>query len=97
MILNTLLLLLGVFFSEEGINWWKTPPELPDANPIENLWHELKEYIRQEIKPSTKVELITGIGILLVYRNAISTLTICVKFSLVLYIWMEQQLDIEAF
>ena len=49
------------FFSEEEINWWKTPPESPDANPIENLWHELKEYIRREIKPSTKVELIAGI------------------------------------
>ena len=42
------------FFSEEGINWRKTPPKLPDANPIENRWHELKEYIRREIKPSTK-------------------------------------------
>lgn len=30
------------FFVEERINWWKTPPESPDANPIENLWHELK-------------------------------------------------------
>ncbi len=30
------------FFEESGINWWRTPPESPDANPIENLWHELK-------------------------------------------------------
>ena len=30
------------FFAEKGINWWHTPPESPDANPIENLWHELK-------------------------------------------------------
>ena len=30
------------FFTEHSINWWKTPPESPDANPIENLWHELK-------------------------------------------------------
>ena len=30
------------FFVEKSINWWKTPPESPDANPIENLWHELK-------------------------------------------------------
>lgn len=25
--------------------------ESPDFNPIENLWHELKEYIRQEVEP----------------------------------------------
>ena len=30
------------FFEHHNINWWKTPPESPDANPIENLWHELK-------------------------------------------------------
>ena len=32
------------FFTEKGIQWWKTPPESPDANPIEYLWHELKVY-----------------------------------------------------
>lgn len=30
------------FFESRGINWWETPAESPDANPIENLWHELK-------------------------------------------------------
>lgn len=30
------------FFLQNSINWWQTPPESPDANPIENLWHELK-------------------------------------------------------
>lgn len=30
-------------------------------NPIENLWHELKEYIHREIKPTTKRELVDGI------------------------------------
>ena len=49
------------FFTEQNINWWKTPPESPDANPIENLWHELKEFVRHEVKPKTKDELIQGI------------------------------------
>ena len=46
---------------EKGVNWWRTPPESPDINPIENLWHELKEYIRREVKPKVKQELVDGI------------------------------------
>ena len=49
------------FFAKSGINWWKTPPESPDSNPIENLWHELKEYIRREVKPRDKQQLVNGI------------------------------------
>lgn len=52
---------IRAFFEEKGINWWKTPPESPDLNPIENLWHELKEFIRREVKPKTKEELVDGI------------------------------------
>ena len=50
------------FHEEEGINWWQTPPESTDLNPIENLWHELKEFIRKDVKPKTKQELIIGIN-----------------------------------
>ena len=37
------------------------PAESPDLNPVENMWHELKEYIRREVKPDTKEGLIAGI------------------------------------
>ena len=49
------------FISDNRINWWRTPAESPDCHPIENLWHELKEYMRREIKPRTKDELIACI------------------------------------
>jgi len=43
------------------ITWWKTPLESLDLNPIENMWHELKVYIRREVKPKTKDEVVEGI------------------------------------
>ena len=45
----------------KDVNWWKTPVESPDLNPIENLWHELKEYLCQVVKASNKEELVSGI------------------------------------
>ena len=50
------------FYEEKGINWWPTPPELPDLNPIKNLWHELKKYIWRVSKSKSKKELIMGIN-----------------------------------
>ena len=44
------------------IYWWKTPPESPDLNPIENLWHELKSHLRSRVKPRTKETLIESIN-----------------------------------
>ena len=49
-------------FEKLNINWWKTPAESPDMNPIENLWHEIKERLRNDIKPRTKEELLDGLN-----------------------------------
>ena len=49
------------FFEQHNIHWWKTSAESPDANPIENHWHELKEYNRRVTKPRKKDELVEGI------------------------------------
>lgn len=50
------------FYARSGINWWRTPAESPDCNPIENVWHELKEYIQREVKPTNKQDLVDGIA-----------------------------------
>ena len=49
------------FFKKHNILLLKTPPESPDLNPIENLWHELKNFIRSIAKPTTKEELLHAI------------------------------------
>lgn len=53
--------IVGEFLEKNQVNWWSTPAESPDINPIENLWHEMKEFVRREVKPKTKSELIEGI------------------------------------
>ena len=47
--------------AENEVNWFRTPPESPDMNPIGNLWHEVKEYLRREVKRESKAKLIDGI------------------------------------
>ena len=49
------------FMADNHINWWQTPAESPDLNPIENIWHEMKSYLDRVIKPRTKDQLIAGI------------------------------------
>ncbi|KXJ16808.1 Transposable element Tcb2 transposase [Exaiptasia diaphana] len=49
------------FIEDNGIQYWPTPAESPDLNPIEMLWHELKNHLRCRVKPKNKEELVEGI------------------------------------
>ena len=58
------------------VNRWHTPPESADLYPIENLWHELKEYLRAQIKPRTWMSSLLGLrhfGQQLTLKNIYST------------------------
>ena len=66
------------FLTANHVTWWRTPAKSPDCDPIENLWHKLKEYNRCVIKPKMKDELIKGI------KKFWETVTVatCVKYML---------------
>lgn len=49
------------FFQTNNVNWWPTPPESPDLNPIENVWGSMKQYLRSQYKPRNLEELKAGI------------------------------------
>ena len=42
--------LIEEFFKEHNVNWWPTPPESLDLNPIENVWGSLKQFLRNTYK-----------------------------------------------
>ena len=49
-----------VFMEENNINWFKTPAESPDLNPIENVWATLKHYVAKDM-PRTQQDLVDSI------------------------------------
>lgn len=49
------------YYTTSNINWWHTPPESPELNPREPVWHELKHFLRKTHKPQTKEQLENGI------------------------------------
>ena len=42
--------LIEEFFREHNVNWWPTPPESLDLNPIENVWGSPKQFLRNTYK-----------------------------------------------
>lgn len=49
------------YLKSNAVNWWATPPESPDLNPIENVWGSLKQFLRNTYKPHNLEELKQGI------------------------------------
>ena len=51
------------FIEDNGITYYPTPAQSPDFNPIELVWNDLKDFIRTEVQPVNKAELIAGIHV----------------------------------
>ena len=49
------------FFAENDIEWWKSPAESPDLNPIEKVWGSMKNFLRDKAKPKNMAQLKAGI------------------------------------
>ena len=64
------------YFQRHAINWWATPPESPDLNPIENVWGSTKQFLRTACKPHNLEELKQGI---LTFWQSL-TPTVCRKY-----------------
>ena len=54
---------IQAFFDQNGINWWRSPPESPDLNPIKKVWDSMKNFLRNKHKPRNMAELKAGIRI----------------------------------
>ena len=62
------------FIEKNNINHIKTPAQSPDLNPIELVWHDMKVFLTNEIKPNHQNELIAGIRL---FWNEIVTVEYC--------------------
>ena len=52
---------IAKFFETNNVDWWPSPPESPDLNPIENIWGSMKQYLQTMYKPRNMEELKAGI------------------------------------
>ena len=52
------------YLKNNQINHFKTSAQSPDLNPMELVWHDMKVFIGEEIKPNNLQELINRINLL---------------------------------
>ena len=47
------------FMKENNVNWWKTPAESLDLNPIESLWHEVRVHMQVHVHVHVNMHVFT--------------------------------------
>jgi transposase len=69
------------FLSNYRVNWWPTPPQSPDLNPIELVWHALTTYVRKNA-PKTCYSTNTTLQFIQTIKQFWRTLTptVCRKY-----------------
>ena len=81
------------YLIENRINHRKTPAQSPDLNPIELVWHDLKFFLENEWKPTTRQELIDGIEY---FWRTVLTVKYC-NSNLKSIIWIESFLQLSDY
>ncbi|KAH3864538.1 hypothetical protein DPMN_027558 [Dreissena polymorpha] len=49
------------WLNDQIVKTMPAPASSPDLNPIENVWATLKDYLKRQVKPRTKAQLVHGI------------------------------------
>ena len=81
------------FIAQNAINHFKTQAQSPDLNPIELVWHDLKDYISRVVKPNNKNELVNGI---ITFWNTYVTVDYCNKKINHLFKVLNQIINLEG-
>ena len=48
------------WLNDNRVKTMPAPASSPDLNPIENVWATLKDYLKRQVKPRTKAQLVDG-------------------------------------
>ena len=49
------------FLLKNSVDWWRTPPDSSDLNPIDNVWGSWKYFLRHAYKPKNLKKLVPDI------------------------------------